>query len=102
MKLKSILWYVIGLLSIILSICCFSMEVGDKVTMQYFGGDAYTGMQQASAHAANNVLALAKVVKFGFGSLLLSVGLAMFVWGVTISHKTEQKNDEYEKKEVNV
>lgn len=98
MKLKSILWYVIGLISIILGIYCFSMEVGDKVTMQYFGGDAYTGMQQASAHAANNVMALAKVVKMGFGSLLFSVGLGMLALGITISQKSKQKKDEDEQK----
>lgn len=61
MKVKTIFFVLVGLLSMALSIFCFNLEVGDKVSMQYFGGDAYTGMQQASAHAANNILLLGGV-----------------------------------------
>lgn len=90
MKVKTIFLMLIGLLSIVLSICCFNSEVGDKVSMQYFGGDAYTGMQQASAHAANNILLLAKIVKTGFGSLLLVLGLGMIALGIAIYRKTPE------------
>ncbi len=84
MKTKTFFWILTGLLSIALSIWCFNLEVGDKVTMQYFGGDAYTGMQQASAHTANNVMLLAKVARTGFGSLLLTLGFGMIALGISI------------------
>lgn len=90
MKVKTIFFVLVGLLSMALSICCFNLEVGDKVSMQYFGGDAYTGMQQASAHAANNILLLAKIVKIGFGSLLLILGLGMIALGLTFYRKTPE------------
>ena len=90
MKVKIIFFMLIGVLSIVLGICCFNFEVGDKVAMQYFGGDAYTGMQQASAHAANNILLLAKIVRTGFGSLLLVLGLGMIALGLLIYRKTPE------------
>lgn len=90
MKVKTIFFVLVGLLSMALSIFCFNLEVGDKVSMQYFGGDAYTGMQQASAHAANNILFLAKIVKIGFGSLLLTWGLGMIALGLTFYRKTPE------------
>lgn len=90
MKVKTIFCVLVGLLSIALSVFCFNLEVGDKVSMQYFGGDAYTGMQQASAHAANNILLLAKIVKTGFGSLLLTLGLGMIALGLTFYRKTPE------------
>ncbi|MBO5418219.1 MAG: hypothetical protein J6A50_06440 [Clostridia bacterium] len=31
----------------------------------YYGGDAYTGMQQASAQTANNVLAVGEIIETG-------------------------------------
>lgn len=49
--------------------------------MQYFGGDAYTGMQHASAYAANNVLALTKLIKVGISSLLFFLSLSSFGYG---------------------
>lgn len=68
---KKITFSIIGVVGIILAIVCLLQDVGKVAEIQYFGGDAYTGMQHASAYTANNVLALTKLVKVGFSSLLV-------------------------------
>ena len=56
-----------GIVSVILGIVCFC---------------AYTGIQNAAATTAYNVQALADIVKFGFGSLLLVIGLIAVFYAV--------------------
>ena len=45
------------------------MDTGERTTYQYYGGDAYSGIQHASADAANNVTALAKIARTGFSNV---------------------------------
>ena len=40
-----------------------SMDTGTRTSYNYYGGDAYTGMQQAAAQAANNVLAMEETLR---------------------------------------
>lgn len=78
---KKVAFSIIGVVGIILSIICLLQDVGKEAEMQYFGGDAYTGMQHASAYAANNVLALTKLIKVGISSLLFFLSLSSFGYG---------------------
>ncbi len=57
--LRSILFAIIGAISIILSLACFSKDVGSSVSKSYYGGDAFTGIQHAGAETGNNVYGLA-------------------------------------------
>ena len=45
-----------------------------------YGGDAYTGIQNAAAQTANNVQDLAEIAAMGFGFLLISLGLFMIFY----------------------
>ena len=47
-----------GILSIIFGIVINNFSIGSLADLETYGGDAYTGMQNASAMAANNVLRL--------------------------------------------
>lgn len=78
---KKITFSIIGVVGIILTIVCLLQDVGKEAEMQYFGGDAYTGMQHASAYAANNVLALTKLIKVGFSSLLFLLSILSLGYG---------------------
>lgn len=82
-KLKSILVTAIGVLAIILSISCYKMDVGSYERDMTYGGDAYTGIQNAAAQTARNVQETAKIVRFGLGSVLLVSGLLITVEGVS-------------------
>ncbi len=66
-----------GLLAIILGCVCFGKDDGSWERSYTYGGDAYTGIQNAAAQTANNVQALADINRFGFGAVLLVGGIAL-------------------------
>lgn len=79
---RSIFLVIAGIVSIALSIHCFNMNEGEYRSNSMYGGDAYTGMQNASASAARNVKTLSKIVKSGFGSTLLVCGLTLIAFSI--------------------
>lgn len=78
----------LGIIAVILGIVCFCLDSGSYEPNQYYGGDAYTGIQQAAAQSANNVMQLAKICKFGFGSILIVSGGALFA--ASMSSQTDE------------
>lgn len=91
-----------GIVSIILGIVSFCLDNGSGINNKSYGGDAYTGIQNAAAHTANNVQDLCNVVKFGFGALLIVIGLAIiaFFLGKLLSAPGEKiTNEKTEKAE---
>ena len=64
-----------GLLSVIFGIVTYGMGAGSFESSRSYGGDAYTGIQNAAAQSANNIIYASKLLRFGFGSLLLVLGL---------------------------
>ena len=84
-KLAKTLLAAVGILAIVLSIVVFTLNVGEDELNEFYGGDAYTGIQQAAAQSANNVRKLAKICRFGFGSVLIVTGLAMVGAAVCIT-----------------
>lgn len=87
---KNILFILVGIVSIGLSISCFNADTGQYVSENYYGGDAYTGIQHAAAETGQNVRDLTKLTAKGFGSILLVSGLALIVVGIP-SKKKEEK-----------
>lgn len=53
-------------------------SAGNPVTYSYYGGDAYTGIQQAAAQTATNVNELSKISLYGFELTANNVG--QFSW----------------------
>lgn len=92
--LKSILFILVGIVSIGLSISCFNADDGDYVEKNYYGGDAYTGIQHAAAETGQNVRALTKLATKGFGSILLVGGLALVVVGIPSRRNENKPSDE--------
>lgn len=82
-KFKSIIMIVVGIVAIILSIVCFSFKSLDYEGNSMYGGDAFTGIQNAAATTSKNVKELASIVQFGFGSVLLVIGLGFIGVGLT-------------------
>lgn len=99
---KVVIFNVIGLLTGVLSaifgFVIFGFGTGSKEGALIYGGDAYTGIQNAAAQTANNVQKLTEIVKFAFGSLLLVVGIAVFCYfGAKLTSYIQNK----EKKNTN-
>lgn len=76
-KITSIVGAASGLLSVIFSFYILSMDAGSTENSFSYGGDAYTGIQNAAAQTANNVHYLNDILQFGFFAVLLVAGLAL-------------------------
>lgn len=79
---KCIVNIVIGALAIILALACFLSDTGVFERESAYGGDAYTGIQNAAAITANNVKCVAGIASLGFGSVLLILGFSFASRGV--------------------
>ena len=93
-KLRSIVLIVIGVIAIGLSIKCYSIDDLDYESKSMYGGDAYTGIQNAAAMTSRNVKELASIVQFGFGSVLLVMGFTLVGVGMTTPMGARQENSE--------
>lgn len=93
-KLRSIVLIVIGVIAIGLSIKCYTIDDLDYESRSMYGGDAFTGIQNAAATTSRNVKELASIVQFGFGSVLLVMGFTLVGVGMTTPIGARQKNSE--------
>jgi len=93
-KIRSYAFIVIGIVALFLSFKCYTMDDLKFETRSMYGGDAFTGIQNAAAVTSENVKDLAAIVQFGFGSVLLVMGLAFVGIGLTspIGSLTEKNN----------
>lgn len=89
-KVRISTFIVLGIVSIALSIRCYTFDVKRGEGDSMYGGDAYTGIQNAAAATSRNVSELTNVVKFGFASLLLVGGLAFI--GIALTTPLVSKN----------
>jgi hypothetical protein len=92
-NIRTFLLCAVGIFSVILSIKCFSIEDLNYETRSFYGGDAYTGIQNAAAITSKNVKELASIVQFGFGSLLLVNGLTLLAFGLTSPIQKKESED---------
>lgn len=95
-NIRTIILIVIGVISIGLSIRCFSFKELSSQPKSVYGGDAFTGIQNAGAQTSENVMELAKIVQFGFGSVLLVAGLGFLGVGLTTPMTRKSDEDETE------
>ena len=80
--IKGIVNSVLGLVSAVLGIVCYTRFTGSWESFKEYGGDAYTGIQNAAAQSANNITYLGDILKFGLGSILLIFGLYLLFNGI--------------------
>lgn len=81
-----------GILSVIFGIIMFTKNVGYYESSSSYGGDAYTGIQNAAAQTANNVKALSEIAKMGFAFFLIALGLiAIFYFAMKLSKKGDNQ-----------
>lgn len=66
-----------GIFSIFQSFMISGLSVGGYEKSAIYGGDAFTGIQNASAQAANNLVCLSEITRSGFSALLLVIGVAL-------------------------
>lgn len=92
-KIRIIIFFIIGIVSLTLSYKCFTYHDLQSVTTSVYGGDAYTGIQNATAVTSKNVAELANIVNFGFGSVLLVSGLTFIGIALTMPLGQHKKTE---------
>ncbi len=72
----------IALVSLVFAIVCFNMEIGYEPWRETYGGDAYTGIQNAAADTARNIADTNNIIKTIAGFAFVIVGLAFGSVGI--------------------
>lgn len=93
-KLRKYIFIIIGVISIIFSIDCFTFSDLDFELSKSYGGDAYTGIQQACAKTSENLSSLTYRVQYGFGAILLIAGLGFLGVGLTTTKVNTQVEED--------
>ncbi len=88
-----------GIVSIIMGVIISCKYCGNYAYSNSYGGDAYTGIQNAAADTANNVLASNRIITDGLCFICVSIGLAVIFYFAsklldTILAKKALKNEE--------
>ena len=100
--IHGLLLSVTGIISIIFGAVCGETHLpgGTEATEYTYGGDAYTGIQNAAAQAANNVRhlsydidAMRMVITEGFKFVLIITGLVLIITGIFKVLKEITKKD---------
>lgn len=87
-KIFSILFIAIGVLAIVFSILCFTADEyfgrGSYEPNLTYGGDAYTGMQNAAAQAANNIIYVNENLENLYNGLQTCFGYGLMITGLVV------------------
>ena len=84
-------WFlVLGIVAIAIGFIILIFDAGKAESNIRYGGDAYTGIQNASAQVANNLVALSWIVKLCFSSTFIITGLILIAISSTIVVETNQ------------
>ena len=78
---------VFAAVTLVLAIVLFNSSVGRYELAETYGGDAYTGIQNAAAQTANNVQATNEILVIGFGGILLVAAFAFTLISIHFFHK---------------
>ena len=74
-----------GIVSVLFGFIISGMDVGYHESAKSYGGDAYTGIQNAAAQTADNVQDLCELVREGFTFVLFAMGaIAVFYFASKI------------------
>ena len=88
-KLLKVFGILLGIGAIALAVLVFTGSVGYYESFMQYGGDAYTGIQNAAAQTANNIMFLGETIRLGLASFLLIQGLVLLLGALCI--RTKQK-----------
>lgn len=81
--IRSIAFIAIAIVAFILADKIDDMPYGDYVTSSIYGGDAYTGIQNASADTGCNVYKGNQIMQRGFKYIFFLTGLGFLAVGAT-------------------
>lgn len=94
-KLRRVLLILAGVISIVMSIVAFRLDLGMPADREYYGGDAFTGIQHAAARTGTNLFYLTNIVHLGTCTVLFVGGITLIAFSLPASKS--EKNRKCEK-----
>ena len=88
----------ISIISLILAFECYTMPTGTVEEYIQYGGDAYTGIQHASAKTANNIVILIKNINNIAGHFFLLVAALLGSVGTIVQKNSSQNTKSHSTK----
>lgn len=79
----------------------FDSSIGETPINREYGGDAYTGIQNATAATARNVVYTNKLMRRGFGAISLIAGFAFLIVSICFFDKAKKDTASAVPKTVN-
>lgn len=91
--IRSVIFVLAGALSIFCGVSVGDLPIGEIVEFKEYGGDAYSGIQQAGAHTALNIVYLAKILKEGLSGILYVGGITLIACAIPTFKKSKETVD---------
>lgn len=88
---RSIIFIIIAIVAFTFSSKIDDMGNGDYVSSSRYGGDAYTGMQNASAETGCNVYKGNQIMQKGFKYIFILAGLGFLAVGITPTFQLKKR-----------
>lgn len=82
-SIRSIAFIILGIVALTFSNEINDQRLGDYISTSIYGGDAYTGIQNAAADTGNNVYKQSQIVQQGFSYTFILVGWSLLIIGIT-------------------
>ena len=82
---------ILSILAFVLAFVVFGKGVGSYESSKSYGGDAYTGIQNAAAQSANNVQRVGEMVRTGLGCILILHGAILLSVAVCLDVPKKEK-----------
>lgn len=98
-KFLTMAFFIIAIISLIFAVSCFGLDTGYRELNQTYGGDAYTGIQNASAQAANNMAILSENINYISGMFFALVSVVSGLLGIYNSKQVKELKKKRQKKE---
>lgn len=93
-NVRSILFAIVGVLSIYVSIWMRNMNSGNIETPREYGGEAYTGIQNAEVRTGANIYFQSEIIKEGFADVLLITGMVLIIVALPVRTGFSNKSPE--------
>ena len=88
--IRSVLLAIVGILSIGMGIHYNSMDLGELSPYKEYGGDAFTGIQNAEVQTGGLVRLQSQLIREGIANIFIFAGLTMIVCAIPTNLKKKE------------
>lgn len=87
---RSVLFALLGLWSILTGIRGYNSDLGELYPYKEYGGDAFTGIQNAEVQTGGLVRLQSHIISQGLGSILIFGGIAFIICAIPTNLKKKE------------